>query len=121
MKVTDLMIGDWVITSDGIVKTVTRRDFEDNDFERYSSIPLTPEILEMNGFIRDGYLRLNLGDNLYLEYYVYQNRLRKIFHGIDEWDNHAEVKDITFECQCHYVHELQHALKLCGVEKEIVL
>lgn len=25
------------------------------------------------------------------------------------------------QCNCRYVHELQHALRLCGIEKEIEL
>lgn len=84
-------------------------------------IPITPEILEKNGFKGEMYAFLDISPNLYLEYYYHEHRLREWWTGIDEWNNHAEVKEIVFKCQCHYIHELQHALRLCGIEKEIVL
>lgn len=84
-------------------------------------IPITPEILEKNGFKGEMYAFLDISPNLYLEYYYHEHRLREWWTGIDEWNNHAEVKEIVFKCQCHYIHELQHALRLCGIEKEIEL
>ena len=58
-------------------------------------IPLTPEILEKNGFSRNG-LDIALFD-------------RK---GGDDFVGASNLQD---------VHELQHALKLCGIDKEIRL
>lgn len=84
-------------------------------------IPITPEILEKNGFKGDGYAILILDEQTYLDYYYYEHRLRKHWCGVDEWENHSKVNDITFKCNCYYVHELQHALRLCGIEKEIEL
>ena len=84
-------------------------------------IPITKEILEKNGFKGEMYAFLDISPNLYLEYYYHEHRLREWWTGIDEWNNHAEVKEIVFKCQCHYIHELQHALRLCGIEKEIEL
>ena len=84
-------------------------------------IPLTKEILEKNGFKIGGYAVLEIDTNTHLEYYLPEHRLRKVWCGIDELDNHAEKTEITFQCHCFYVHELQHALKMCGIEKEIVL
>lgn len=144
MDITKLMIGDWVwcgsnygkvaeifILHDSLLITVNNRRnkyFEEvNPFEVTTGaedirpIPLTTEILEKNGFIGDGYGILNIDDNSYLEYYYHEHRLRKYWRGIDEWDNHNEVKDITFQCHCYYFHEFQHALKLCGIKKEITL
>ena len=80
-------------------------------------IPLTTEILEKNGFKGEGYLILELDEFSYLEYYPFEGRLRKIWHGIDEWNNHSDTKDITFQCHCKYVHELQQALRLCGMNE----
>lgn len=85
-------------------------------------IPLTREILEKNGFdCGDCYAYLRLNSDSWLQYYYFENRIRKFWAGIDEWQNHSEVTDITFQCHCRYVHELQHALKLCGINKEIKL
>jgi hypothetical protein len=87
----------------------------------FEGITLTDSILYRNGFKIDGYAVLEIDTNTHLEYYLPEHRLRKVWRGIDEWDNHAEKTEITFQCHCFYVHELQHALKMCSIEKEIVL
>lgn len=74
-------------------------------------ITLTEEILEKNGFKKDrdyGYFigQSNSG------YYIYFN------------NNHLSIQagyDVIEFAWCEYVHELQHALKLCGIKKDIVL
>ena len=119
MEVTDLMVGNWVVTSDGILKTVTRRDFEDNDFNRYSPIPLTPEILEKNKFrknsIETWLYHLDDGNDWFIfdsnNYTIY----RKEYNYIKECYEYIEL--FTVE----YVHELQIILKICKIKKEIVL
>lgn len=132
----DLMIGDWVLV-DNYPKKVTSIIVTDDGVEQIYTfgktcqvgtisfyiqpIPLTAEILEKNGFVGDGYANLFIDDTTYLQYYYNEHRLRKYFNGIDKWDNHRELKDITFQCHCYYVHEFQHALKLCGMNKNIEL
>lgn len=72
-------------------------------------IPLTNEILEKNGFVKrkanftPNWCRYVLTDNFFLE-----DRLKDAFHF-----NGSNILKFKF------VHELQHALKLCGIEKEI--
>lgn len=129
MDVTDLMIGDWIedgykkaqvtsITCDGIVETTAAI----SNIEVVDPIPLTEDILVRNGFIfNKGYAVLQVSEDTYLDFYKHEHRLRKVWEGIDEWNNHAKVRDVTFVCQCYYVHEFQHALRLCGVEKSIIL
>ena len=131
MKATELMIGDIVyITPDktGRVCTVNRSNTGSSFVlvkdERYTHslvnvtpIPLTTEILEKNGFKGEDYLILELDEFSYLEYYPFEGRLRKIWHGIDEWNNHSDTKDITFQYHCKYVHELQHALRVCEMNE----
>ncbi len=130
MKAKELMQFDWVCLEDD----PTPRQV---DFIRTGEVGLcwnkivtppyikplliTPEILEKNGFKGEMYAFLDISPDLYLEYYYHEHRLREWWTGIDEWNNDAEVKEIVFKCQCHYIHELQHALRLCGIEKEIVL
>ena len=82
---------------------------------------ITEEILEKNGFIGKGYAIFKIDNHSFLEYYYHEHRFRKVWVGVDEWQNHSEVRDITFQCNCYYVHELQHALRLCGFDKEIIL
>ena len=84
--------------------------------ERYYDVELEPiqltdEILEKNGFEKDrdyGYFigQSNSG------YYIYFN------------NNHLFIQagyDAIEFAWCEYVHELQHALKLCGITKSIKL
>ena len=119
-------VGRIMRLEDGII-TVRYRDHEETDtidwaeeFEKdVKPIPITPEILEKNGFGGATYLYLEIDECNALQYYPYEHRLCKIFEGIDEWNNHAKIKEVTFQCQCFYLHELQHALRLCGIEKEI--
>lgn len=142
MDCKDLMVGDWVRFKENYpqkelqgkiakVKGVRGRiDVRTQDGEYYESehpdwlepIPLTEEILVKNGFIfNKGYAVLQVSEDNYLDFYKHEHRLRKVWEGIDEWNNHAKVRDVTFVCQCYYVHEFQHALRLCGVEKSIIL
>lgn len=68
-------------------------------------IPLTPEILEKNELL----------DIAHSEYYVRYDRHDEEWYFI-YYGSFAEMKvSITA------VHELQHCLKLCGIDKEIVL
>lgn len=139
MKPEELSIGDWVNVLNyhwdgrpytGQVNGITKKhgtyylQFGSGlsaEIDRCEPIPITKEILEKNGFKGDGYAILILDEQTYLDYYYYEHRLRKHWCGVDEWENHSKVNDITFKCNCYYVHELQHALRLCGIEKEIEL
>ena len=75
-------------------------------------IEITEDFLTRNGFVGDGYFRLDVGDNKSYEYYPYEHRLTLYYEGIDEWQNHSRVNDMLFRCPCRYVHELQHAFKM---------
>ena len=135
MKSEELMIGDWVMYNPNVFiedeYEPTKECFptkinsgEDIDLAIegcYIPIPLTPEILEKNGFSGEMYAFCKINDEQWLEYYYHEHRLRKWWRGIDERNNHAEVNEITFQCNCYYVHELQHALRLCGTSKTIEL
>ena len=77
--------------------------------EYLSPIPITPEILEKNGFTRDAD-GMNDIDEISVE----------ITYG--EWQRVDGRHKYLGEARIiKYVHELQHALLLCGIEKEIVL
>ena len=126
MKATELMIGDWVtgkkwrenpfklirIRDNGkYFYGITSEGSQVGPFflEELEPIPLTPEILEKNGWEKrpTGYV-------FYTDGKRYDNSLWYIFGS-----NTFVVN--TAEFQIKYVHELQHALKLCGAKKEIVL
>lgn len=134
VKISDLSVGDWVRYNgrDYQVKSI-HGDFErvtliGNKEQREESIytinpiVISAEILEKNGWNSDGmYAFLRIDEHCHLEYYFHEHRLRKYYCGVDEWQNHAKVTDITFGAHCYSVHQLQHALRLVGVDKEINL
>lgn len=122
MKVTELMIGDWVYNSlTDLTFQVYPQFFSQwsNRLEQFIAIikpiPLTPEILEKNGFkYKEGEIGM---------------------YGVEITPCYLR-DDVPFEVFCDgepfaiwfkepisikYVHQLQHALRLCGIEKEIVL
>lgn len=83
-------------------------------------IPITPEILERNGF--DGtykktyqIYKSNGYDKLYISYW--RGRLT-IITSPDIRKKHSTNR---IHIDCSYVHELQHCLSLFGIEKEIEL
>lgn len=132
MKANELMIGDWVldgkniaqivmITCDGIIETTFN---ENSNIELIEPIPLTQEILEKNGFENGKF-------NVSPQYYLEDN---DVFIGVtlkDIPDKHKGIDiakgklyfqyDISYIEEPIYVHQLQHALRLCGIEKEIIL
>lgn len=81
-------------------------------------VSLTPEILENNGWQWDGmYATLKYGGNKLLMWYKHEGILRDFYiHKNGE-------KELMFLSRpgMKYVHTLQHALKLCCVDKEIKL
>lgn len=111
MKVEDLMIGDWYYWEAEGKKypmQVTKDTFKlsDEDISNFQPIPLTPEIIEKYGFIYRGlpsqqYWELN---NLF----IYNDKPYYMFCGCRSID-------------LYYVHDLQHILKLCEIDKEIVV
>ena len=117
MEVTDLMIGDQVRIKEHLDYDKVREIAMDEKLQWYISyacsmtlfrvyefepVPITREILEKNGWKCKGdYMILNIGDNtLYwvenLDCGLYKNKYNM--------------------CTCKYVHQLQHALRLCGFD-----
>lgn len=116
MKSTELMIGDWVYYGDKPVQVLQLSDGK--DYPHIKPIPLTPEILEKNGFSGEGYNMGVIGFHTDpipevkdgYEVFIWKDMCLDIKHGF------THLKRYTF-----YVHELQHALRLCGIEKEITI
>jgi hypothetical protein len=135
LKISDLSVGDWVICN-GFKATIAGYNVESGSIQVLTKqknkmwfglddiepIPITAEILEKNGWSTDGmYARLRITEYSHLEYYYHEHRLRKYYCGVDEWQNHAKVNDITFAVHCYSVHQLQRALSLANIDKEITL
>lgn len=145
MEIEDLMAGDYVYNDEKQICKVCsiiaigipyaeadNLAIDDGCFTLlydYSGIPLTPEILEKNGFGKgldedntecyryyssaaDGYIKITLYDG-----------------GDGDWSieiiNYEKFDDneIVYKNDFIFlkVHQLQHALRLCGIKKEIKL
>lgn len=124
MNANELMIGDWYLASeqhstmDGdytlefYPKRLTIDDLvfaRDNDWykiewdEFTKPIPLTTEILEKNGWYHDGiFMERRANENIQLSW---TDRCGAVLYK-----NSYEM------CDCKYVHELQHALRLCRLD-----
>ena len=130
MKVTELMIGDWVSynghpvfvealnKSNGyaIEKDMISIKLNDDtclgiNAERLEPLLLTDEIMKKNGFVCETWMPY--------WYIPYCHNLPYI----EIFNNTEFVKDADegFIIHIQYVHELQHLLKLFKIEKEIVL
>ena len=146
MKANELMIEDWVDVDEpnkyaGAIGRIMSLQFHNNENAAYFQmsiqgkfghctievcsddlrpIPLTAEILEKNGF------RIIFDDELHISYFqdiksfhievkidkigIYQKL--SIFNGLGD--------GVTIT-ECQFVHQLQHALRLCGIDKTIEL
>lgn len=118
MKASELMIGDW-ITMNGITLQVTRLS-KYGEYQNVEPIPITPEILEKNGFMK-------IQDTVISTWNCSVDKMYSMSIDINrETGNisghfHSVVNCVRLFCPVNHVHELQHASRLCGIEKEIVL
>ncbi len=82
-------------------------------FWNIEPIPLTPEILEKNGWSKDTYSNESYDneDIECLSLWVGED-------GKNKWWWHVGYELVT---PINYVHQLQHALRLCEIGKEIIL
>lgn len=122
LKITDLSIGDWVrwndntysvCVIDGVSLTVELAEEAGGTIEvaidELSGIPITPEILEKNGISKT-----YESD----EYAVYKGEgfnVTEYYTELWEFEKHRNRMMIR------NVHQLQHALRLAEIEKEIEL
>lgn len=154
MKANELMIGDYVMVNDiehthplqvtelfmksgtlyatlywdgmpedAMPETLTA------DVDKVLPIPLTPEILEKNGWVRTKYcygrdcMEIHGADELPEGV---DNALSMARWSIDENYQYHFLdlymwKGSVMQHDVHYVHQLQHAFRIFGIEKEIIL
>lgn len=133
MKAEDLMIGDWVLCSKsgksnptpGKITAIEYNSWDGEDYfcdwvyvEGWDEvspldifpIPLTPEILMKNHWIghRGSWLHRHC-DFLICQY---EDRTYDLYFDGDKDSGYITIR---------FVHELQHALKLCGIDIKIVI
>lgn len=141
MKANELMIGDWVmplrksIEKPCMIVTIdggTNACWIDN--REYSGmvlcsdlkpIPLTPEILEKNGFEKLDFSHYHINDRtLVLDADGKWEGPLSWHWVVTEMDTNTKGQPVVLDyyvATINFVHQLQHALRLCGIEKEITL
>ena len=116
MKCRELQFGDWCCNKHGFPMRITNVgedyayatwegnegdpwEFDDKD-EQPEPIPLTPEILEKNGWWYDV-------EDMWLH--------DEVDFGIERWKG-FQCYNIS-QIKLYSVHQLQHALRLCGLNE----
>lgn len=127
LKITDLSVGDWVQGrtgtkakilgienwSDGYALNVriSEKDIGNVSLASAFCVPITPQILEQNGFKANEH-----SDKIY-EYNEHNCLVQYFFVNNKLCIRNNNAIDV----EIHSVHQLQHALRLAGVNKEIKL
>ena len=129
LKISDLSVGDWVmvegedwkvsaISSDSVGLCVDN-DYAVAEINECDGILITPEILEKNGFIvgKKIFVYPSTREYVWGDVYLLLVQCGEFYHcrikKADGWF-------LTVYAMC-YVHELQHAIRLARIEKEIEL
>jgi len=142
MKTTDLMIGDWVGVD--MIDPLYNVSIEPHRVKRISDtkvtllseyvacgeyeiqaclcvpIPITDEILERNGFEK---IDNRISEYAFVLSYEEDGEPDVLIRSFDFNESFVicTSTDNTALISIVYVHELQHALKLFGIDKEIIL
>lgn len=130
INIKELSIGNWIQNTNGNIGKVIGITEQGLVVMRYhensicysepsmlNPISITPEILEKNGFVNVLYVDGVWGDDN--SYFIHTSS------GFDAgtWETHIEPTEGIgdFGGKLKYVHQLQNALTLCGIDKEIKL
>lgn len=133
MKANELMIGDWVFYSKKafpykiklLGENLCKLDGIDNcvEIDKIHPVLLTEEVLKKNVFDQRFHTSC---EQQYISYSLSNNKGHRIVI-VDFKDgklNSIEVYGFLIDIESHSissVHQFQHALRLCGIEKEIEL
>lgn len=139
LKISDLSVGDWVrcrgrngrierlevIRYDERIRVAVESDlgtmYQFVGIEDIDPIPITAEILEANGFVRGNrgdfyhYLRLDKNRTLYIHASTNGWRVEITY------DAAGILRTTHLMPDMNSVHDLQHAIRLAGLDKEINL
>lgn len=125
MKATDLMVGDWVnykSPSSGKLQPVKIKNIYGVEFNceveywniksGYSISDTEPIKLTEDILVKNGFGKVNN------QYFFGQVEIKELR---DCWVIIINKEDADVDINIHYVHQLQHLLRLVGIEKEIEL
>ena len=136
MKLTDLAILDWVLINNTphkiqAIDSIDAEILADDDLyyvgedrchseDKIEPIPLTPEILEKNGFERGVVIPSNFYRNIDNERLIFSPHSSCYGLGYVHW-NESNDADIMHRLEVQqpimYIHQMQHALRLFGLNE----
>ncbi len=125
MKIEELGIGDWVRHTFYEENVRIVRIYGDSErvltergklsischLNHFEPIPLTPEILEKNGETNKDYLAWLIAKRVVVE------KEPTGEYSVHIYD--AAIDKVLVTARAQHVHQLQHALRLAGIDKEI--
>lgn len=137
INIKELSIGNWIKISGTPVQILGIRtesqvyvlETEETDYAYaidadIEPIEITPEILEKNGFEKREFIdEVNCKE----EYWIYCDDyyslvISEINDGLYKVEHHSEeLINLIERLYISYIHQLQNALTLCGISKEIKL
>ena len=136
MKLTDLAILDWVLINNTphkiqAIDSIDAEILADDDLyyvgedrchseDKIEPIPLTPEILEKNGFERGVVIPSNFYRNIDNERLIFSPHSSCYGLVYVHW-NESNDADIMHRLEVQqpimYIHQMQHALRLFGLDE----
>ena len=128
MKANELMIGDKVMVKvlSQIPDTYVLHTWTANDYSRdiqVKPITLTPEILEKNGFVQEDDADMDaIAYKCFCEILTGHYSANDVIVSYDGSKEFTITNDLGYPCDeitlyRPKVHELQHALRLCGLNE----
>ena len=127
LTIKDLMVGDWVdVRNDAAPNTPHIERIAPSFFFRYEhwyGVELVPEILEKNGFERNATYQYTYKDNFCKVCVSFAPRMEIDGMDLGEPPIHVSIEGALFDIKMciSSIHQLQHALRLCGITREIIL
>jgi len=138
MRANKLMIGDWVYSTfcDKPCKVIGIEQYESEyvnvkvtnvtgakDINSLYFIPLTAGILEKNGFKKHNRYQYIYKDNYCKVCVSFAPRIEVDGMDLGEPPINVSIEGALFDINMSIseIHELQHALRLCGIDKTIEL
>lgn len=137
IRCKDIMVGDWVANRNGSPMQIVAVDednayacegneerpwiFGDNEGYEPQPIILTPEILEKNGFKKIDFSHYQINDRILVLDADGKWDGEVSWHWVvTEMSTNSKGQNVALDyyvATLNYVHELQHALRLCGLNE----
>lgn len=123
MNIKEVSIGDWVLAGGRpiYVTLAVLTVWSDN----IKPLPITVEIIKKNGFKREMDFITDELDDFYscINGRIEMTNDKAWINSNNKWNVYVYDKDNypIANCELTYVHQLQQLLKLCKIDKEIVV